>query len=593
MQKINFPIFSNTIKKKYSKNTLSLSNILSRTNTKKGDLKGRKFKQGITIDDISSRDLDDGIWAYKHDYGYVVEVSIADVAEIIQFNSPLDLEALERSTSVYYNTHALFMLPDDITINKLSLNHNITRLSLTVTINLDLEFNVIDTFIEETLFHNIKRFCYKSFSKDYYDVDSQFNEALTTIHKIAIGLYSNRYNKIIIDDFKDDDRKILLNIKQNDLIDGKRVVVNDNDELELQDIEIDDKKIPSFCIQEFMILANKEVARYCIEHKIPIPFRNHMSDYIGKDKMPLQMDRAYYSEKMLGHFALGEEAYCHFTSPIRRYADLVLHRQLKYFLRTGKKFYSVVNMRELCNYITKKVHSIIDLQISEEKEIVEKQNDRLFNKLSKDITSEDITKLKFSSFEKLLKKFLFLKTGNIELPDELVSATHQYLIDKKSFSDDLLVRMFFTKNNLSMDYLFGYINTKYPTYIIDFMEKRFKRGVFSFRYKISKTKTSHLNSYAPTGSDKFESNFVKMYKQNKRSSNSYKKPIRYQVTLELFFKGESVLKQTATSSDKKGVEIRAYSKFFRKIVTYYRKSDINIIDYLIKAWFFNQAFLNF
>ncbi|MEA3387400.1 MAG: RNB domain-containing ribonuclease, partial [Patescibacteria group bacterium] len=157
MQEINFPIYSNFIKKKYNKNTLALSSILSRTNTKKEDIKGRKFKQGITIDDISSRDLDDGIWAYKHDYGYVVEVSIADVSEIVKFNSPLDIEALERSTSVYYNTHALFMLPEDITVNKLSLNNNTTKLTLTVTINLDLDFNVVDSFIEETIFHNRKR----------------------------------------------------------------------------------------------------------------------------------------------------------------------------------------------------------------------------------------------------------------------------------------------------------------------------------------------------------------------------------------------------------------------------------------------------
>ncbi|MEA3387157.1 MAG: RNB domain-containing ribonuclease, partial [Patescibacteria group bacterium] len=485
------------------------------------------------------------------------------------------------STSVYYNTHALFMLPEDITVNKLSLNNNTTRLTLTVTINLDLDFNVVDSFIEETIFHNKKRFCYNTFSKSYYNPEDEYNETLSIIHKIAAGLYSNRYNRIIIDDFKDDDRKLLLDMHKDDIVDGKKVIVNDSQELQLIDVEYDQKKIPSFCIQELMILANKEVSNFCIKNKLPVTFRNHMPNWINKDTKPRNMDRAYYSEKMSGHYALGEESYCHFTSPIRRYADLVLHRQIKEFLKTGKKFYTLTNMRSLCQYINKKVHSIIDLQITEEREIISKQNERMLSKLSNNIKSVDISKLDFNSYEKLLKKFLYTKTKIIKLPEEILDITHEYLISKKNFSDDTIILMFFTKNNLDLDYLFGYIDTKHSTYLVNLFSKYFNRKKFSYKFKHFTTRTSY-NSNNFTHKDN-GGDFLKTSKQNKRIRSTYQKPNRHQIRLELYYNYVVVLRTSATSSDEKGAEIRAYSKFFKRIVHYYRKSKYGAISTLLKA----------
>lgn len=593
MQEVIFPLFSNIIKKKYSKSALSLSNMLSRKDITRENLEGRKFKQGITIDDISSRDLDDGIWAYKHDYGYVVEVSIADVAEVVRINTPLDLEAFERSTSVYFNTHALFMLPEDITVGKLSLNNNTTKLTLTVTINLDLEFNVIDSFIEETIFHNKKRFCYTSFNKSFFDVDCYYNDTLSTIHKIAIGLYSNRYKKIIIDDFKDDDRKLLLDLHRDDLVDGKRVIVNDNNELQLIDIEMDLKKIPSFDIQELMILANKEVANFCLKNKLSVPFRNHMPNYIGKISKPKNMARAYYSEKMEGHYALGENSYCHFTSPIRRYADLVLHRQLKYFINPstkGKKFYSVVDMRKICSYINKKVHSIIDLQITEERRIVIKQNERMLNRLSEDLNSENLKELDFYSFESLITKFLSCKSDFIELPKEVVDLTHLYLTEKKNFSDDLIIRLFFVKSNISLDYLFTHLKTKHPDYISNLFSKYFNRNQFSYSLKHFTSRTYYTgsaNNLDDGGS------FLKTTKQKNRSRFTKNKPNRFQVKLELNFNNSVIVTQSSASGDERGVESRGYNKFFRKIVNFYRKSEYNPINILLKPWVLLRVFYIF
>lgn len=584
-KKILFPPFNNSIKRKYSKNALILADKISRLDLSLNELNGRKFKEGITIDDIGSRDLDDAIWAYRHDYGYTVEISIADVSEFIEFNSDLDLEALERSTSVYFNTHALFMLPEDITINKLSLNNDTTRLTLTVTINLDLEFNVVDTYIEETFFHNIKRFCYKTFSEDYYNTESRFHTTLSLIHKIAIGLCTKRYKNIVFDDFKDDDRKLLLDIHKGDNIDGKEVVLNDNNQLELEDIEYDLKKIPSFCIQEFMILANKEVARFASNNSIPITFRNHMPNLIGLNKKVSKMERAFYKESMEGHLALGEQFYCHFTSPIRRYADLVLHRQIKFFINNKKLFYTKKNMKDLCLYINKKVHSIIDLQMSEEREIITKKNDRLYNKLTKDIDSDDLHKLDFKAYEKLMFTYLKVGISSIIFPEKLILITYEYLSLKKNFSDSLIMLLFFTNNNLELDELFNFINTKHPSYITNILDRYFKtKGMFySQRNYSSKPGTIPKSNFHTEANE--SSSFQKIFKQNRRTTFNFSKPKTYQVKLELFVQNKSIVKLMASSKDESGAEIRAYSKFFRKIVSYYRKNNLIPTSLIEKAWY--------
>ena len=137
---------------------------------------------------------------------------------------------------------------------------------------------------------------------------------------------------------------------------------------------------------------------------------------------------------------------------------------------------------------------------------------------------------------------------------------------------------------MDQEFLFNHINTKHHTYLTNFLDKYFKRGKFNYNLKHFTSRTSYTGTHLNNNScDEHHSNFLKTSKQNKRTRTGYKKPNRFQVRLELYFCGNTVIKQSASSSDEKGAEIRAYTKFFRKIVNYYSKSDYNVINLLLKA----------
>lgn len=104
----------------------------------------RKFVEWITIDGAESKDLDDAIWAEKTSYWYMISVHISDVTEAIPIYSPLDLEALKRTTSIYRRDHVLNMYPPELSQDLLSLDMNWDKLTLSLDINLDFDWNILD-----------------------------------------------------------------------------------------------------------------------------------------------------------------------------------------------------------------------------------------------------------------------------------------------------------------------------------------------------------------------------------------------------------------------------------------------------------------
>ena len=202
---------------------------------------------------------------------------------------------------------------------------------MTTQIDLDSQFNVLNTQIYESTFYNKKRFVYEEFWRQYIETDSTFHEQLFLQSLIAKWLYSKRLWKWIISNFEDEDIICRWNITPWNT-----------------------KHIASLTVQEFAILTNKESTIHYIKEKVNAIFRNHMPEFRWKP-LPKSLERAYYSEKMKYHLWLQEPFYLHNTSPIRRYPDLINQRQEKNHIRGEEPIYTKNNIIDYCEYINMQV----------------------------------------------------------------------------------------------------------------------------------------------------------------------------------------------------------------------------------------------
>lgn len=146
----------------------------------------RTLVEWITIDWAESKDLDDGIWAERrNDWGYTIFVSIADPTEYIDILSNIDLDAMNKWTSIYLSEDSIIhMLPNELATNLASLNHNTTRLSQTVQIDYDNEMNVVSTEIYESKFYNKNRFDYSDFKEHYFNEWHEYHSELRLLDEI-------------------------------------------------------------------------------------------------------------------------------------------------------------------------------------------------------------------------------------------------------------------------------------------------------------------------------------------------------------------------------------------------------------------------
>ena len=294
----------------------------------------------ITIDDISSLDLDDWIWAEKRrDWWYTVFISIADPTEAIDPLSAIDLEAINKATSFYTSTHTIHMLPIALSTDLISLNDKTTRLSKTIQIDYDSEMNVNKTNIYESKFYNKKRFNYSTFWQHFQYEWKEFHSELNLMWEIARKLRDKRKNKANFN-FNESDRKIQNNFEN----------------------KTNNKHIASILIEEFMVAANIEVARFLIKNQISWIFRAHMPESKWRFLEWSEMERAYYTTQSQFHYWLWEDKYLHTTSPMRRLADYMLDRFLKAHIRWDKEPYSIKELSELVKYINMQVNSIVLLE---------------------------------------------------------------------------------------------------------------------------------------------------------------------------------------------------------------------------------------
>ena len=361
------------------------------------DYKNRKDLRKIpfiTIDGEDAKDFDDAVHAKKDATGkYTLLVAIADVSHYVDSKSAIDKEALKRTSSVYFPNFVSPMLPEHLSNGICSLNPEKDRLAMVVEIKLNdkgKQENV--TFYEAVI---------KSHRRCTYQEIHNFLEGKKKINfdkKIAANIKSLYSAFKILQTYRNKNGNITLDLKEKELIvkkNGDPIKIKQVDRFEAHQI-----------IEEFMIAANEAVASFLYKKSVSSIYRVHekpkidsinkfstivneigvsfklnnkkklqqqYQDFLKKiQKSPLKkvinflllrsMNQAQYSIKNIGHFALASTAYSHFTSPIRRYADLALHRILKKTVFFQKKARVIHKIQEIADACSEKERVILSAE---------------------------------------------------------------------------------------------------------------------------------------------------------------------------------------------------------------------------------------
>ncbi|PZO11528.1 MAG: exoribonuclease II [Leptolyngbya foveolarum] len=307
--------------------------------------------QGITIDGPTSKDLDDDIYLEATPTGAIASIHIADVAELITVGSTLDKVALARTQTRYLSRGNIPMLPHALSEDKLSLLEGQPRPTLTIRVTLNHQAEIQTTEIFESWISSAKRFSYEQVDRVCQNPAHPFYEPLQRCQTWAERLNQERRNQGAI----------------GGLFNASGFWVDENGAVMLLDGKLFHAQM---IIQEFMILANRAVAHWFAERDVLALYRNHTARTIApereqimqallttgsmeliRQKLQNWLNKAEYNPTLIGHFALNLTAYCHFTSPIRRLADLLNHRIIKALIHEQPHPYSKVELEQLCAYI--------------------------------------------------------------------------------------------------------------------------------------------------------------------------------------------------------------------------------------------------
>jgi len=335
------------------------------------EIKNRKdFRKEtiFTIDGESAKDFDDAISINKLSNGnYELGVHIADVSHYIKENSNLDREAYDRGTSVYLIDKVIAMLPHEISDWICSLVEGEDRLTMSLIMEINPEGDVVNSEIYNGVIKSVKRLTY---TKVNHMIDETADENL----KKELNFLMPKFNLM---------KELMTILRENRKrrgaildIESGEVYFEFDDKGRVKDILSIQRGISEKMIEEFMIKANETVASFFDAQELPFLYRTHdnpdpdtllqlrnylsvlgikmkttqnihskyIQEILEKTKdHPLKdsvqkllvrsMQRAMYSDSNIGHFGLASESYTHFTSPIRRYPDLIVHRLLKLYIK--------------------------------------------------------------------------------------------------------------------------------------------------------------------------------------------------------------------------------------------------------------------
>lgn len=354
----------------------------------------------FTIDGDDAKDFDDAVSVKKNSDGtFELGVHIADVGEYVRMASPIDEEAFRRGTSIYFLNQVIPMLPVELSNGICSLSEGADRLAISVQMKIDTTGEVTDSEIFESVIKSRRRLTYDEVlevlngnQKTSKRLGTDISQTLLTMQELS-GILEGRRRRLGSLDF--------------DLSEGKVIVDGDGKAL---DVVKRKATRATKLIESFMVAANETVAKIFFHAKLPFVFRVHeapdpdkmatfynfllslgisvpeskkeveprdlqkiLNGQKGKDVesvvnmvMLRSLKKAKYLEKCLGHFGLSLRFYCHFTSPIRRYPDLIIHRIIKDYLHHN---YSLIKSPKMTKFVAEaSVQSSITEKTAEEVE---------------------------------------------------------------------------------------------------------------------------------------------------------------------------------------------------------------------------------
>lgn len=421
----------------------------------------------VTIDGADAKDLDDAVYVEKTDLGYKLYVSIADVSYYVKEGTELDTEALKRGNSIYLVDRVIPMLPRKLSNNLCSLNPHEDKLTFTVEIDFDARGKVIGNDFYKSVIKSKYRMTYTDVNK-IFEGDEELIEKYSAVYKIFTEMLElshiirNTKKRRGSIDFELPEIKVVLD--ENKLV--KKIEVRERGEAEK-------------LIEDFMVAANEVVAEKLFWEEIPAIYRVHedpdkakisvLNESLAKfgyyiknlddlhpgkfqtiiekttglpegyliHKLILRaMQRARYANKNLGHFGLASKYYLHFTSPIRRYSDLVVHRML------GRSIERFMKEKEKAKYMSS--FEVISTAISRTERIADKlEEDSMKIKLI-EYMQDKIGKTYIARLSGMNRNKIFMELENhIEVVYNVNTVRDNFVYDEENY------KITDRKNNIS------------------------------------------------------------------------------------------------------------------------------------------------
>ena len=421
----------------------------------------------VTIDGADAKDLDDAVYVEKTDLGYKLYVSIADVSYYVKEGTELDTEALKRGNSIYLVDRVIPMLPRKLSNNLCSLNPHEDKLTFTVEIDFDARGKVIGNDFYKSVIKSKYRMTYTDVNK-IFEGDEELIEKYSAVYKMFTEMLElshiirNTKKRRGSIDFELPEIKVVLD--ENKLV--KKIEVRERGEAEK-------------LIEDFMVAANEVVAEKLFWEEIPAIYRVHedpekakisvLNESLAKfgyyiknlddlhpgkfqtiiekttglpegyliHKLILRaMQRARYANKNLGHFGLASKYYLHFTSPIRRYSDLVVHRML------GRSIERFMKEKEKAKYMSS--FEVISTAISRTERIADKlEEDSVKIKLI-EYMQDKIGKTYIARLSGMNRNKIFMELENhIEVVYNVNTVRDNFVYDEENY------KITDRKNNIS------------------------------------------------------------------------------------------------------------------------------------------------